>query len=109
MSSFRSRMRLSAPLLIGVLLVTFSLLLYFGLSVILHRYLDPRLLVFGENWAEFLVETNEALPDAVHQPVLTDKHESDSEEDRELREVARSLLILSPDGNVVGKGFSGQT
>ena len=59
MSSFRSRIRLSALLLIGSLLVTFSLLLYSGLSVILHRYLDARLLAFGVAWAEFIEETNE--------------------------------------------------
>ena len=62
MSSFRSRIRLSALLVIGALLVAFSVLLYSGLSVILHRYLDARLLAFGVNWAEFIEETNEALP-----------------------------------------------
>src|SRR5438445_4919570 len=109
MSSFRSRIRLSALLLIGALLVAFSVLVYSGLSVILHRYLDARLLAFGENWAEFIEETNEALPDSVHQPALSDQHETDNEENREMREVARSLLILSPDGTVVWKGASAQT
>ena len=109
MSSFRSRIRLSALLLIGALLVAFSVLLYAGLSVILHRYLDARLLAFGENWAEFIEETNEALPDSFHQPAFSKPRETDSEENRELREVARSLLILAPDGTVVWKGAAAQT
>lgn len=108
MSSFRSRIHLSALLLIGVLLTTFSLLLYSGLSIILHRYLDARLLVFGENWAEFIEETNEALPDFAHRKITPDRHEADSEENRELREVARSLLVLAPDWTVVWKGASAQ-
>src|SRR2546425_11624672 len=109
MSSFRSRIRLSALLLIGALLVAFSVLLYSGLSVILHRYLDARLLAFGENWAEFIEETNEVLPESVQKPAPLGGHETDNEENREMREVARSLLILSPAGTVVWKGASAQT
>ena len=109
MPSFRSRIRLSTLLLISVLLATFSVLLYTGLSAILHRYLDARLLVFGENWAEFIEETNEILPDSAHRPRSPDRHEADNEEKRELREVSRSLLILSPDWTVVWKGASAQT
>jgi heavy metal sensor kinase len=107
--SFRSQIRLSALLLIVALLVTFSVLLYSGLSVILHRYQDARLLAFGENWAEFIEETNEVLPESLHRPALSDQRETDNEENREMREVARSLLILSPDGTVVWKGASAQT
>jgi len=109
MSSFPSRIRLSALLLIGSLLVTFSLLLYSGLSVILHRYLDARLLAFGVGWAEFIEETNEVPPDSAQQPDLSKLHGTDSEEIRELQEVALSLLILSPDGAVVWKGAAAQT
>jgi len=109
MSSFRSRIRLSALLVIGALLIAFSVLLYSGLSVILHRYLDARLLAFGANWAEFIEETSGALPDSAHQPALSEPRGTDSEENRELREVARSLLILSPDGAVVWKGAAAQT
>ncbi len=109
MSSFRSLIRLSALLLIGSLLVTFSLLLYSGLSVILHRYLDARLLAFGVGWAEFIEETNEVPPDSAQQPDLSKLHGTDSEEIRELQEVALSLLILSPDGAVVWKGAAAQT
>src|SRR5207245_8201303 len=83
--------------------------LYSGLSIILHRYQDARLLAFGENWAEFIEETNEVLPESLHRPALSDQHETDNEENREMREVARSLLILSPNGTVVWKGASAQT
>ena len=108
MSSFRSRIRLSALFLIGVLLVTFSLLLYSGLSVILHRYMDARLLAFGENWAEFIEETNEVLPESAHKAPPPSQHKTDTEANRELREVARSLLVFAPDGTVVWKGASAQ-
>ncbi len=109
MRSFRSQIRLSALLLIVALLVTFSVLLYYGLSTILHRYQDARLLAFGENWAEFIEETNEALPESLQRPALSDQHETDNEENREMREVARSLLILTPEGTIVWKGASAQT
>lgn len=109
MTSFGSRIRLSTLLLICILLTTFSVLLYTVLSAILHRDLDARLLVFGENWAEFIEETNEVLPDSAHRPRSPARHEADNEEDRELREMARSLLILSPNWTVVWKGASAQT
>src|SRR5947208_16699050 len=109
MFSFRSRIRLSALLLIGALLIAFSLLLYSGLSVILHRYLDARLLAFGANWAEFIAETNEVPPDSAHQPTLSKLHGTNSEEIRELQEVALSLMILTPDGTVVWKGSAAPT
>lgn len=108
-ASFRSRIRLSTLLLISILLVTFSVLLYTGLSAILHRYLDARLLIFGENWAEFIEETNEVLPESARKEALSSQRKADTEEKRELREVARSLLVLSRDGAVVWKGASAQT
>ena len=93
MSSFRSRIRLSALLVIGALLVAFSVLLYSGLSVILHRYLDARLLAFGVNWAEFIEETNEALPGSAHQPSLSEPRGTDSEENRESSAgIARAMI-----------------
>ena len=88
MSSFRSRIRLSALLLIGSLLVAFSVLLYSGLSIILHRYLDARLLAFGEAWAEFIEDTTGSLPESAGQTAASGLHGQDSDEDRELREVA---------------------
>src|SRR5438093_7551197 len=109
LSSFRSRIRLSALLVIGALLIAFSVLLYSGLSVILHRYLDARLLAFGVNWAEFIEETSGALPDSAHQPSLSEPRGTDSERNPQLGEVARSLLILSPDCAVAGKGAAAQT
>jgi len=109
MPSFRSRIRLSSLLLIGLLLVTFSLLLYGGLSIILHRYLDARLLVLGENWAEFIEETTGTLPESAHQNPAAGIRDQDSEENREMREMARSIMVLSTSGTVAWKGPAAQS
>lgn len=108
MSSFRRRVRLSSLLLIGMLLTTFSILLYSGLSVLLHRYMDARMLAFGETWAAFIQETNDVPPDSAPRVRLPDGSQADTEENREMHEVALSLLILSPDWSVVWKGVSAQ-
>src|SRR5437660_2229900 len=104
MSSFRSRIRLSALLLIGALLVAFSVLLYSGLSVILHQYLDARLLAFGEAWAEFIEDTTGSLPESAGQAAASGLRGRNSDEDRELREVALSITVHATDGSVVWKG-----
>jgi heavy metal sensor kinase len=104
MSSFRSRIRLSALLLIGALLVAFSVLLYSGLSVILHRSLDTRLLAFGEAWAVFIEDTTGSLPESASQTVTSVLRGQDSDEDRELREVALSITVSATDGSLVWKG-----
>jgi len=108
MPSFGSRIRLSALLLIGVLLITFSLLLYFGLSAILYRYQDARLLALGNAWEEFIEETTGALPESAHERVLRERRQSADGEPQEFREVALSLVILSPDGTIVWKGAAAQ-
>jgi heavy metal sensor kinase len=104
LSSFRSRIRLSALLLIGTLLVAFSILVYSGLSVILHRYLDTRLLAFGEAWAVFIEDTTGSLPKFAHETAGASPPEHDTEENRELREVALSITVLSADGRVAWRG-----
>jgi len=104
LSSFRSRIRLSAILLVGTLLVAFSVLLYSGLSVILHRYLDARLLAIGEAWAEFIEDTTGSLPESAGQTAASGLRGQVSDEDRELREVALSITVHATDGSVVWKG-----
>ena len=104
MSSFLSRIRLSALLLIGTLLVAFSVLLYSGLSVILQRYLDARLLAIGEAWAEFIEDTTGSLPESATQTAASGLRGKDSDEDRELREVALAITVHAIDGSVVWKG-----
>src|SRR5437879_10144265 len=101
MSSFRSRIRLSALLLIGSLLVAFSVLLYSGLSIILHRYLDARLLAFGEAWAEFIEDTTGSLPESAGQTAASGRHGQDSHEDREPREVGPPGTDQERDGYAV--------
>lgn len=104
MQSFRRRIRRSALLLIVLLLVTFSVLLYTGLSAILHQYLDARLLALAEAWAEFIQDTTGTLPESAHRSSASGLRDQDSEENRELREVARSIMVLSTNGTVVWKG-----
>src|SRR5438876_1511518 len=109
MSSFRSRIRLSAILLVGTLLVAFGVLLYSGLSVILHRYLDARLLAIGEAWAEFIEDTTGSLPESASQTAASSLHGQNSDEDRELRDVALSLPVHATDGSVLWKGPEART
>lgn len=109
MPSFRNRIRLSALLLICLLLTTFSLLLYTGLSAILHQYLDARLLAFGEAWSEFIEETTGALPESAHEKTSPDRSAATTDEKQELREVARSLVVLSTNGAIVWKGAAART
>src|SRR5207244_12431462 len=109
MSSFRSRIRLSALLLIGALLVAFSVLLYSGLSVILHQYLDARLLAFGEAWAEFIEDTTGSLPESAGQAAASGLRGRNSDEDGALREVALSITVHATDGPVVWKGPAART
>ncbi len=109
MQSFRRRIRRSALLLIVLLLATFSILLYTGLSTILHQYLDARLLAFGEAWAEFIEDATGTLPESAHQNSAAGIHDQDSEENQELREVARSIMVLSTSGTVVWKGPAAQS
>ena len=109
MQSFRRRIRRSALLLIVLLLATFSILLYTGLSTILHQYLDARLLAFGEAWAEFIEDATGTLPESAHQSPSPGRLEEAGDENQEMREVARSIKILSADGAVVWKGPAAQS
>jgi heavy metal sensor kinase len=104
-SSFRSRIRFSALLLIGVLLITFNLLLYTGLSALLHQRLDDRLLANGKTWAEFIEETTGVLLESPPEAGAPGQsRRSYNDESQELKEVMDSIVVLSPDGAVVWKG-----
>ena len=104
MSSFRSRIRRSALLLIVLLLTVFSVLLYAGLSSLLHQQLDARLLALGESWAEFVGEAAPALPEAPRMTAPSGKPGAHKDQKQELREVVSSLVVLSPTGEVLWKG-----
>ena len=103
MLSFRSRIRRSALFLIVGLLAVFSLLLYSGLTRLLHRQLDARLLALGEEWAEFIGETAPMLPEP---PAggLTGQPRVKKDQKQELREIAASLVVLSTSGEILWKG-----
>src|SRR5207253_597314 len=103
MLSFRRRIRRSALLLIVALLAAFSVLLYAGLSTLLHQQLDTRLLVLGEAWAEFIGQTAPVLPEV---PPAGEPGQLRTRKDQkqELQEIAGSLVVLSPSGEVLWKG-----
>ena len=103
MLSFRRRIRRSALLLIVALLAAFSVLLYAGLSTLLHQQLDARLLALGEAWAEFIGETAPVLPEV---PPAGEPGQLRTRKDQkqELQEIAGSLVVLSPSGEVLWKG-----
>ena len=105
MSSFRSRIRRSALLLIILLLAGFSVLLYTGLSALLHQQLDARLLILGEDWAEFIGETGATLPETSRKTAANGNAKpTNKDQKQELREVAGSLIVLSSNGEVLWKG-----
>jgi heavy metal sensor kinase len=103
MVSFRSRIRRSALLLIIALLAAFSVLLYGGLSTLLHQQLDARLLALGEAWAEFIGETAPVLPESPHAGA-SGRSSTRKDQKQELREIAGSLVVLSASGDVLWKG-----
>jgi len=109
MPLFRNQVRLSSLLLLGSFSIIFSVLLYTGLSSILNQYLDSRLLAISEAWAEFIEESTGVPLESTHANVSTRKHETTSETDQELREVVRSLIVLSTDGTIVWKGAAART
>ncbi|HEY3196695.1 MAG TPA: ATP-binding protein [Nitrospirales bacterium] len=107
MVSFRRRIRRSALLLIVALLAAFSALLYTGLSTLLHQQLDARLVALGEAWAEFIGETAPVLPESAppeSPPIGGDQSRTRKDQKQELREIAGTLVVLSPSGKVLWKG-----
>jgi heavy metal sensor kinase len=103
MVSFRRRIRRSALLLIVALLAAFSVLLYGGLSTLLHQQLDARLLALGGAWAEFIGETAPVLPESPHVDAPGESR-TRRDQKQELQEIAGSLVLLSASGEVLWKG-----
>lgn len=107
MTSFRSRIQKVSLSLIALLLVVFGVLLYAGLSFILHRHVDADLLATAKAEAqEIEVATGQ------FRILSTDDHEDDKQrhdseeahEVHEMREAIRSSLIRELDGTVLWTG-----
>ena len=92
MVAFRTRIRRSAIALVLVLLATFSLLIYLGLSILLAQHVDRELLTLAKQEATRVELATGALTSL------------DDDERDEMREAARSAVVLSPAGAVLWKG-----
>ena len=108
MISFRSRIRWVTLSLIALLLLIFSVLLYFGLSILLYRHIDTSLLALSK------AEVQRVEHETGHLKALDsgrDHDEDDHDDDQftehdahELREAIRSSVVLSPNGTVLWTG-----
>ena len=109
MPSFRSHIQKVSLSLIALLLLVFGLLLYAGLSFILHRHIDANLLAVAKAEAqEIELSTGQFsfLPHNDHEED-EDEHQDLSEKDyesHEIREAIRSSLIRDTDGTVLWTG-----
>jgi len=109
MPSFRSHIQKVSLSLIALLLLVFGLLLYAGLSVILHRYVDANLLAIAKAEAlEIELATGQFrfLPHNDHEEDEDEHHDLSENEDElhEIREALRSSLIRDTDGAVLWTG-----
>lgn len=108
MESFRLRIQKVSLSLIALLLLLFSVLLYGGLWLILHRHVDADLLTIARTEAkEIELSTGQfrtlTREDHDHEEREHDRSEEDHEL-HELREAIRSSLIREPDGTVLWTG-----
>ena len=97
MVAFRTHIRRSAIALVFILLTAFSILIYTGLATLLAQHVDRELLTLAEQEAarvELTTGTLTALED---------------DEKDEMREAARSAVVLSPSGTVLWKGAASAT
>lgn len=97
MVAFRTHIRRSAIALVLILLTAFSVLIYTGLATLLAQHVDRELLTLAEQEAarvELTTGTLTALED---------------DEKDEMREAARSAVVLSPSGTVLWKGAASMT
>lgn len=92
MVAFRTRIRRSAIALVLILLSVFSILIYLGLSTLLAQHIDRELLTLAKQEATRVELTTGTLT-----PL------EDDEKD-EMREAARSAVVLNPSGAVLWKG-----
>ncbi|MEQ1795690.1 MAG: ATP-binding protein [Nitrospira sp.] len=92
MVAFRTRIRRSAIALVLILLSAFSILIYTGLATLLAQHVDRELLTLAKQEATRVELTTGTLT-----PL-----EDDEKDD--MREAARSAVVLSPSGAILWKG-----
>jgi heavy metal sensor kinase len=104
MKSLRGVISQSALLLMGGLLLVFSVLIYVGGDALLHRFIDGRLLGLAETLATIVEQHPDILENSGEGHSLAAKVIRRENEQHELHEVTHSLMVFSPDGRVVWKG-----
>ena len=104
MKSLRSVISQSALLLMGGLLLVFSVLIYVGGDALLHRFIDGRLLGLAETLATIVEQHPDIIENSAEHHTLAAEVIRRENEQHELHEVTHSLMVLSPDGRVVWKG-----
>ena len=92
MVAFRTHIRRSALALMLVLLTAFAVFIHVGLSNLLSRHIDGELLAIAQHEASRVEITTGTLT------TLED------DEQQELREAARSTVVLDPIGTIIWKG-----
>ena len=106
MKSFRRKIRHSALALVMVLLVVFSVLVYWSFEQALNRYVDSRLMVLAGTLGKFIKDQPNLLQASKEKKVNLDFGETPEEEQRSLRAASHSILVLSLDGKPLWKGAS---
>jgi heavy metal sensor kinase len=107
MKSLRTLIRQSALLLMGGLLLVFSVLVYIGSQALLHRFVDGRLLALAETMAKIVEEHPNIIEKSGGDFTLAAEMSRSGSDHHDLQEATHSLLVFSPEGRVLWKGAEG--
>ena len=103
MKSLRGVISQSALILMGGLLLVFSVLIYVGGDALLHRFIDGRLLGLAETLATIVERHPDIIENSGEDHTLAAEVTRNENQRHELHEVTHSLMVFSPDGRVVWK------
>jgi len=108
MQAFRTRIRRVALTFIVILLCLFSLLLYLGLSTILHHHIDEELVALAEEESQRVELATGHVHVSPHRKAESE-HENGSEtfdDEEELQQAIRYSAILDGAGHILWSGQS---
>ena len=103
MKSLRSVTSKSAVMLMAGILLTFSVLIYVGVEVLLHRYVDGRLLALAETVARIVEQHPNIIEDSDEERTLATEMVQHKKEQQEFQDVTHSIRIFSSAGRLVWK------
>jgi heavy metal sensor kinase len=104
MKSLRGVISRSALILMGGLLLVFSVLIYVGSDALLHRFIDGRLLGLAEALATIIEQHPDIIEKSGDDRTLGGAVARTENQQHDLHEVTHSLMVFSPDGRMVWKG-----